>query len=354
MEEPADGERWLVPGFFDLQLNGFAGGDFISPSVSRKDVRHVAEAVLRTGTTRFLPTIITADLEVMCRQLAVIAEAIERDPLVGVMCPGIHVEGPFINPDDGPRGAHPREHVRPPNVPDFERLHTAALGRIALLTLAADQPGSAELIRHASAKGIVTAIGHHRPDAAALDAAVAAGARLCTHLGNGSDATMPRLDNLIWRQLGDDRLWASFIADGHHLPARTLRCMLRAKTLDRSILITDAVAAAGMPPGRYRLGEAEIELTSEGRSVLPGTPYLAGSAAQMPDVIANAILDGGLTFPQAVAAASLHPARLLNAAARWSCEPGQPSNLVELDWYPRKGHIRIRQAVIDRFASTDH
>ena len=126
LDEPAGTERWIVPGFFDLQVNGFAGRSFADPGVTVEDVEHIARAVLQTGTTRFLPTVVTADLETLCRQLSVLAEAMQRVPLVRAMCPGVHLEGPFINPEDGPRGAHRRQYVREPSIAEYERLQAAA------------------------------------------------------------------------------------------------------------------------------------------------------------------------------------------------------------------------------------
>jgi len=221
-----------------------------------------------------------------------------------------------------------------------------------MITLAADQPGAPELIAHATRQGVVVAIGHHRANAAQLDAAIAAGAKTCTHLGNGSDAVMPRFDNPIWLQLGDDRLWASFISDGQHLPAATVRCMLRAKTPDRSMLVTDAIGAAGMPPGRYPLGATEIELSPVGRVTLPGTPYLAGSSASMPLVISHAISDGGVSLVDAVKMASLNPAALLFGRAEpWPPVVGQEANLAEIEWDPSHSRLVVRQAVTGAFAS---
>lgn len=346
-------QRWITPGFFDLQVNGFAGRNFIDMHPGAGDPRHIAEAVLRTGVTRFLPTVITAGMETLCRQLSVIADAIESDPLVRQMCPGAHVEGPFLNPEDGPRGAHPREHVRPPSIEDFDRLYAAARGHVALLTLAADQPGSVELIRHAAGRGVPVSIGHHRPSLQDIETAVKAGARLCTHLGNGSDAMLPRHSNYVWYQLGDDRLWATFIADGQHLPPATLRCMLRAKGIERSILITDAMGAAGLPPGRYPLGQIEVERTPEGRVVLPGTPYQAGSAAEMPLVISCAVRNGGVSFQEAVALASLRPHELLfGRSAAWACTPGARADCVEITWAPSEHRLTPHRSVIGRFAWT--
>lgn len=344
-------QRWIVPGFVDLQVNGFAGRSFLEPDVTVENVEYVAQALLRTGTTRFLPTIVTADLDDMCRQLAVITSAIDTHPLVSKMCPGVHLEGPFINPDDGPRGAHPRHHVRKPSIEDFDRLYDAAAGRICMMTLAPEQPGATDLIRHAVNRGVIAALGHHRANRKAIAAAVEAGARMSTHLGNGTDATMDRHDNHIWHQLAEDRLWASFIADGHHLPPAVLQCMLRSKTPLRSVLITDAAAPAGMPPGRYRFGGIETELEPGGRIVLPGTPFLAGSAADMPTVVGRAVIDGGASFIEAVGMAAIRPRMLLpDWPGRWGCFAGDPADLVELDWYPDDGRIAIRQVTVGPFA----
>lgn len=346
-------QRWVMPGFFDMQVNGFAGKAFIDPSVTVDDVSHMARAVLATGTTRFLPTVVTAALDQMEHELNTIARAMEADSLVAAMCPGVHVEGPFLNPEDGPRGAHPREHVRPPDRAAFNRFRKAAANRIVLMTVAPEMPGAIELMGYLSSCGVLVALGHHRADQEHLNAAVNAGARMSTHLGNAYDATMPRHDNAIWKQLGDDRLWASFIADGHHLPAEVLRCMLRAKSTRRSILVTDAMSATGMPAGRYRFGDTEIEKLESGKIVLPGTPFLAGASASMPMVISNAVSLGGATLLEAVAMGSVRPAMLLAQRftdpsarrGRWSAFAGDVANMVELDWDVRRQVINIRQVI---------
>lgn len=343
-------ERWIAPGFFDLQVNGFGGLDLPDPNLGVEGVGRIARMILATGTTRFLPTIITGDLEAMCRQCSMIVDAMERDPLVGLMCPGIHVEGPFIHPEDGPRGAHPRQFVRDPNGADFERLNEACRGRLAILTLAPERPGAVEVIRAARQAGVLVALGHHRADPQSIENAIEAGARMTTHLGNGSDAVLPRHDNYVWRQLGEDRLWASFISDGQHLPAATLRSMLRAKTLERCVLITDAMAAAGMPPGRFRLGDSEVEKTPSGRVIVPGTPYLAGSAADMPLIVSRAVADGGISLIEAVRLVTSQPAALLPGPFDpWACEVDRPANLVAFDWIPAEARLSPRVAVIGRF-----
>ncbi len=342
-------ERWIVPGFLDVQVNGFAGQDFLNPKVTIAGCEHIARSVLATGTTRFLATVITAPLETMCHQMEVIATAMATVPLFGRMCLGIHMEGPFINPDDGPRGAHPLEDVRPPNLDDYRRLREAAGGKLRMITVAPERPGAIELIHQTIRDGVLAAIGHHRAESKAINAAVEAGATTCTHLGNGLDAVVPRLDNPLWTQLADDRLYASFICDGHHIPSAAMRCLLRAKSPERSILTTDAVAAAGMSPGPYRQGLTPVELTAAGKVVLPGTPYLAGSAADMPLVVGRAIVDGGLTWQQAISAATENPARLLACSRPWPPTVGQDADLVELDWQPESGRLFVRTAVAGPF-----
>lgn len=349
LDEAPGEQRWIVPGFFDLQVNGFAGRNFSNPDLSAQDVEHICWSVLRTGVMFFLPTVVTADLDVMCRQLATISKAMKDIPIVGSMCPGIHVEGPFINPEDGPRGAHRREFVRPPSIADFERLYAATDGWLSMLTLAPDQPGAIELISYITwrTEGVVVALGHHRADAETLDRASQAGAKISTHLGNAADAMLPRMKgNYIWDQLGDDRLWASFIADGHHLPPFVLRSMLRAKTPERSILVTDTTELAGVPPGRYTRRGVEVELTADGKVVLSGTPYLAGSAATMPQLIATTATEGGLSFVEAVRLATMQPERLVfDHVPMWTQLPGDLAHLVELTWKSTEARIEILRVV---------
>jgi N-acetylglucosamine-6-phosphate deacetylase len=318
----ADSEPGLVelPGFVDLQVNGFAGVDFGDPA---NDVQRILEAIAaieRTGVTRFLPTLITSSRE----DFAACARRVlrTRHPAIA----GIHMEGPYISPEDGPRGAHRREHVRAADLEDFERRQEAAEGRIALVTLAPEAPGALGIIEPLLAAGVKVAIGHTAASPSQIADAVRAGATLSTHLGNGCASVLPRHPNVIWEQLGEDRLLASFIVDGHHLPPATVKSMIRAKTPQRSLLVTDAIAAAGMPPGVYRLGGQEVELSPEGRVAAPGAKNLAGSALLMNVAIGNTVRFTGLGLDEVVAMASTRPAEYLGIAtagtvtARWNPE----------------------------------
>jgi N-acetylglucosamine-6-phosphate deacetylase len=317
--------RIECPGFCDLQVNGFAGVDFNSPAVRPEDLDKARLALRATGVTRFLPTLITSSFE----DFAACARRLARwaDPAVA----GIHMEGPYISASDA-RGAHPERHIVPARIDDFERRQEAAEGRIVLVTLAPEVDGALPLIEHLVKKDVHVAIGHSNASPEQVRSAVAAGATLSTHLGNGCASGLPRHPNLIWEQLAEDRLQACFIADGHHLPASTLKAMVRAKTPARTILVTDATAGSAAPPGRYALGELEIERDDEGAVRLPGTRKLAGSALTLDRAVARAKLDSGLPLEEVLPMASTHPAAYL----------GLPfAGRVVADWDPGAGTFTI-------------
>jgi N-acetylglucosamine-6-phosphate deacetylase len=160
---------------------------------------------------------------------------------------------------------------------------------------------------------------------------VAAGARLSTHLGNGAHALLPRHDNYLWEQLAEDRLWASLICDGHHLPASVFRCMVRIKTPARTILTCDASSLAGLRPGKYREWHQEFEVLADGKVVVGGTSYLAGSGSFTDRCVGNAMAFAGLSLDEAVDMAGARPRQLLGLPAL-NLEPGAPANLVLFDW----------------------
>ena len=319
-----------LPGFFDLQVNGFAGVDFGDTALTSERVLQAVAAIAKTGVTRFLPTLTTSSLEAFSACARTLART--SHPAIA----GIHMEGPYISPEDGPRGAHPRAFVRAADVDDFRRRQDAAEGRIRLVTLAPEAPGALPLVEHLVASRIRVAIGHTGATAAQIADAVSAGATLSTHLGNGCAQVLPRHPNVIWEQLGEDRLLASFIVDGHHLPPATVKSMIRAKTPARSILVTDAVAAAGMPPGRYTLGGQEVELSVTGRVAAPGAPNLAGSALRLDVAIANTVRFTGLALEDVAPMASTRPAEYLGTRA---------AGKVVAEWDPAAFALRVVRVV---------
>jgi N-acetylglucosamine-6-phosphate deacetylase len=315
-----------LPGLVDLQVNGFAGVDFGDPATTPDDVERAVAAIQKTGVTRFLPTLITSPFETF----AACAQTLLKTRNAAVA--GIHMEGPYISPEDGPRGAHARAHVRAAELDDFKRRQDAADGTIRLVTVAPESPGAIALVERLVAGGLRVAIGHTAASGTQIQAAVAAGATLSTHLGNGCAGMLPRHPNVIWEQLGEDRLLASFIVDGHHLPPATVRSMVRAKTPARTILVTDAMAAAGMPPGVYTIGGQKVELDASGRVAAPGASNLAGSALTLSAAVGHAVRFTGLPLDDVVEMASGRPAGYLGIP---------PAGRVTAEWDPAASELRI-------------
>jgi len=331
--ELGDTTRWLSAGFIDIQINGYGGIDFNDSATTSEQIAEVTQALWRTGVTSFCPTVITESAEHISGCLANLIHAADESPEFSHAMIGIHLEGPFISPEDGPRGAHPKQHVCPPDWQQFQRWQDAARGQIRIVTLSPEWPESFDFIERAAASGLIVAIGHTAATPAQIANAVKAGASLSTHLGNGSHAKIDRHPNYIWEQLANDDLWASFIVDGHHLPPSVVKCFLRSKGIKRSILVTDAIAAAGQPAGRYKLGNVEVEVTEARRVCLPGTPYLAGSALEMHDAIGKTVLYSDATLQDALQMASANPAELLGVANRiGSIAQGQTADLVLFNW----------------------
>ena len=324
---------WISAGLVDLQVNGYGGIDLNDGTLNSERVIDLTRLLLAHGVTTFLPTLITAAEESLTHALAAIAEARRADALVAKAISGIHVEGPFISPTDGPRGAHPAAHVRPPDAAEFARWQAACGGLVRMITISPHWNDSADFVRSMVAASVQVALGHTDADADRIRAAVDAGARLSTHLGNGASATLPRHPNLIWTQLADDRLTASFIADGHHLPAEAFKAMLRAKGPERAILVSDSVALGGMHPGIYDtpIG-GRVELRADGWLGTPGTPYLAGSSRSLNEDVAIAAVMADLTLAHALTLATVNPGRFVGG--RGVLEVGGPADIITFGWSP--------------------
>ncbi|HLJ57643.1 MAG TPA: amidohydrolase family protein [Chthonomonadaceae bacterium] len=337
-------DLWLAPGLCDVQLNGYAGRDFNIAVWGRQGgieqaLREIRGLLARTGTALFCPTITTNSREAICESLAAVARALDADPALARSVPGIHVEGPFIAPEDGPRGAHPLEHVRDPDWDEFQAWQEAAGGRIKIHTLAPERPGALPFIERLAAAGVVVAIGHTAAEPEEIRAAVAAAATMSTHLGNGAHSMLRRHPNYIWEQLADDRLVASVIADGHHLPPSVVKCIARVKGPDRLVLVSDAVSLGGLPPGLYTEGRHEVH--ASGKITLAGTPYLAGAGHLLDTCVANALRFTDLTLAQCVSCATANPARLLGLADRKGrLAPGYDADLT-LFRLPDEGPLEV-------------
>jgi N-acetylglucosamine-6-phosphate deacetylase len=220
-----------------------------------------------------------------------------------------------------------------------------------MVTLAPEVPGALEVIEKLVAAGVVVAIGHTAASPETIRQAVRAGARMCTHLGNGSHLQMPRHHNYVWEQLAADDLWASFIVDGHHLPPSVVKCLVRAKGTKRSILTSDAISAAGMPPGRYRLGAVDIVVQPDYRAERAdsaGTGILAGSAIDLLCGVQNVIRFTGVPLLDAIAMASANPATVMGLSSRiGTLEQGFDANLIVFEWNSNSGTLRLQQTIME-------
>ena len=304
-------KTWISPALVDIQVNGFAGFDLNVTIVTAEDVCDMVRALWHVGTGFLCPTVVTASFENIGNSLCAIVDACNSDLAVAHSILGIHLEGPYISAIDGPRGAHPLKHVKEPDLDEFQRWQDTAEGMIRVVTLAPEKEGAIPFIEKLVATGIVVALGHTNASADDIQAAISAGAKLSTHLGNGAHALIRRHPNYIWEQLGADDLWASFIADGHHLPPTVVKSMMRAKTLDRCVLISDATALAGMSPGTYQFAGQSVELTTDRSVRLAGTEYLAGSAIELARGVENSVRFAGISLKEAISLATLQPTRLL-------------------------------------------
>jgi N-acetylglucosamine-6-phosphate deacetylase len=323
-------DTWIAPGFIDLQVNGFAGVDYCSGNSSLEEIGRSIREQFATGVTRIYPTVITgseADMQAAFRNIV----KAKRELPEGDAFEAIHAEGPFISAETGPRGAHPVDQCRPPQIEEWKRMQGAAEGHIRLLTLSPEYEGTTKLIEHVVGEGVVVSIGHTKATTQQIADAVKAGATMSTHLGNGSHAVLPRHPNYIWDQLAEDKLSASFIADGIHVPANFLKVAIRAKGLERSVLVTDAVMPAGCEPGDYALGEIEVTLHPGDRVTLRGGNQLAGSALKMDVGVSYLMRMVGLSMREAVTMATTNAARVGRVGGRMrGLNPGERADLGRL------------------------
>lgn len=265
-----------IPGYADLQVNGFQGVDFSSPELTVESFRRAAAGVLQSGTVRFLPTLVTSPMERYRRNCDIIRTAVEREGWQRQI-PGVHLEGPFLSPEPGAIGCHNPEWVIPPDPALLDMLGDI----VRMITVAAERPGMTDFIREAAGRGILVSLGHQLATTGDLRRAVEAGARTLTHLGNGIPNRLDRHRNPIWSGLACDSLTAMIITDGHHLPPEVIQAFLRCKGPDKILVTSDASPVTGLPPGRYRFFGGEAILEPGGRLYSPSGNCLAGSASTL-------------------------------------------------------------------------
>lgn len=318
----------IAPGLVDLQLNGCMGLDFNQSPIPADVTERISQTLWRQGVTSYYPTVITngdAEIEQAVRS---ISEACRRSTLVDLSVGGIHLEGPFISPHDGPRGAHGKAYVKAPDWELFQRWQEAADGRIRIITLSPEWPEALDFISKCAASGVTVSIGHTSATNEQILAAADAGARMSTHWGNGAHLMLPRHPNYLWEQLACDSLWTCVVADGFHLPDSVLKSAFRVKG-ERALIVSDAVYLCGMPPGEYETHVGgQVILTPEGRLHLAANPQLlAGSAQLLAWGIEHVTRSGLASLADAWDMASVRPATAMSLQASAGLQPGAPADL---------------------------
>jgi N-acetylglucosamine-6-phosphate deacetylase len=345
LENAADDLPFLSFGFLDLQVNGYMGKDYSTPDLDAEDIETIISCLAVSGTTRHMATIISNPGDRILRNLRVIAEFVRKNPGRRSALAGVHIEGPFVSGDDGPRGVHDGKFVRDPDFEEFRDWIAAGEGLIKIVTLAPERKGAISFIEKAAAEGIIPAIGHTGADPETIARAVAAGARLSTHLGNGSYVSLPRLRNYIWEQLARDELTIGIISDGFHLPGSVVKVFSRVKSPDKLILVSDAALLGGKSPGIYAWGDVEVEVFPDGHLGMPGTSILAGAAHLLNWDIPRYMEFTGAPLRDAVRLCTINPGRLLGLEPGFGdIRPGSPADVV-LFRLPPKGPLVVEKTV---------
>jgi N-acetylglucosamine-6-phosphate deacetylase len=305
----------VSPGLVDLQVNGFGGVDFNDPAITAADLDRALEAMLKTGVAFCLPTLITAHPHELQERFRALDAAVSQSRLGPLMCPGYHLEGPFLNPAPGYHGCHPPAAMSAARLDLVSGLERELSRPILMVTLAPERDGALALTKALAEAGKIVAIGHSAADFDVVAAAADVGLSLSTHLGNGLPQSLHKLANPVFAQLAEDRLMAGFIADGIHVHPKALKALIRAKGFERSILVTDAVVAAAAPIGRYHFAGMAVDLTADG-SVRQGEGLLAGSALCLDQAVRNLVAWGIATPAQAFAMASGHALAAIRPALK--------------------------------------
>jgi N-acetylglucosamine-6-phosphate deacetylase len=333
---------YIAPGLIDIQINGYLGVDFSDQHLTPEGMRKAIKGLYKEGVTSILPTVITNHPDSLVRSFTLLAAARQEED-IGLSVPGFHLEGPYISPLPGYRGAHLEKYVRPPDWNEFSVLQEAAGSRIRVITLAPEIPGALDFIPRCKEAGIVVSLGHHNGSADIIKKAVDAGATLSTHLGNGCANLINRHDNPLWPQLAEDRLTVTLIADGFHLNPDEVICFYRIKGAERTVLVSDALDLAGLPPGEYTRGERKVVVTP-GVVKYPAENVLAGAVSPLTTGISNMMKFTGCGLAQAIRMASTNPARLLGLQDRGEVVTGKRADLILFTI--EAGTIIIQQTIV--------
>jgi N-acetylglucosamine-6-phosphate deacetylase len=340
--QPKDKGLYIGPGLIDNQVNGYTGVTFSlgDTRFDEADVQKVNKALWKAGVTTYLPTLRTNSRENLLRNLAVLAKA-KQDPASRGSIAGFHLEGPYISPEDGYRGAHALAYVRKPDWAEFMELYEASGRNILEITVAPEAEGVLPFIKKCREKNIVVGLGHHNASATQVTEAVDMGAQICTHLGNAIANTIKRHENPLWSQLADDRLMISIIGDGFHLLPEEIRVFYKVKGPLRTIIISDVDRYADMKPGKYLNSEKDtIELTRDGAVMYVARNSLSGSASPVTKGVGNVMKVTGCTMAEAFQMGSTNAAHLFGLKDRGELRPGMRADIILFTMEEDKIHIK--------------
>jgi len=330
----------LAPGFFDIQVNGHKGYGYSHKDFSEDIIKKIISSLDASGTTRHLPTIVTIPNERILKNLAGIAQSVKNSEKIASAIAGIHIEGPYLSAEDGPRGVHEPAYIHDPDFSEFQTWQEAADGLIRLVTLAPERKGAIEFVQKVSATRVIVSIGHTAADPERIRQAIKAGARMTTHLGNGSHNLLPRLKNYIWEQLAADELAAGIICDGFHLPKAVVKVFKRAKGLGRLILVSDIAYYAGLEPGIFRFENTDEQVFEDGHLGLAGSDYLSGAAHLLDRDIAQFMAYTKSTLAETIPLCTSNPYRILEFPDNYGkLEIDSPADLVLFDY--QAGYDRL-------------
>lgn len=321
---------YIAPGLIDNQVNGFAGVSFAlgNHDLTADGILKATQELWKKGVTSYLPTLTTHTKEVLLHNFTLLGKSIHDEKILGSIV-GFHLEGPYINPEDGYRGAHPKAYVRLPDWDEFIEFYNASGKNIKTITIAPELQGSIEFIKKAYALGVTVAIGHHNANKNQVDEAVKAGAKISTHLGNGCANMIHRHNNPLWPQLSNDDLMISIICDGFHLLPEEINTFYKTKGVTKTIITSDVTSYAALPPGEYKTQTGEtIELTPEGKLHYPAQQSMYGSASPITHGIGNIMKYTGCSLKDAIYMASTSVANLYNVRDRGTLEIGKRADVI--------------------------
>lgn len=333
----------ISPGFIDVQINGYAGKSFTEEGLTVEDVKRATQGLWKEGVTTYLPTIITSSRERIIKNLETLKKSLE-DKSISNSVPGFFIEGPYISPIDGFRGAHNANFVRLPDWDEFEEFINASGNNIIKVTIAPELDGAMEFITKCKQNNIMVAIGHHNGNADQIHLAALKGARISTHLGNGCANMIHRHNNPLWAQMADDRLTPTIIADGFHLTPDELTVFYKVKGPDNLLLISDITKLAGMPPGEYMWDGKKVLLTPEGKLRLPDLDVLAGASLSIRIGIGNMMKYTGCSLSEAIQMASTNQAKMFGWNDRGTIEIGKRADLVLFEL--ENGEVKVKKTII--------